>query len=550
MKEWETLRCHQYESNRIPPPRADGRRVVSAPLGLYATSPSRSSPLSRSFGMSSMLDDPAPSFPGHSPAIVPSSRTIPSTSSHRRRRSSASLHHPQFGSLVGSFENSLLSGRMSAQPSKPLPFLCSIGVLGSKDAPKRLQCPKHLHVEFGAVFYSSKEDRKTSPYVGTIDLEGHYLSLLSTATESKKLPKFPGYQVPVRGQLQLVLKNSNQTAFKPFLIPYDLEGLNRHGKGGRTFLRQKSYTVELEGVRESGEGGKLRFAVHLTFCSPPTNPYGKRTGSREKEPKYYLYQSIRVVFASQALDPTEKVRVVLEGPAELLHGNTKDLIGCVDEEERRRWRESQFGEYRGPSEEWDDKRREARAGLTRREASVGMEENEAIDEQRERDDDKMATSFTTYSNSDFNSIPANTTPYHPYSDIPTSTSLATSSLFATIPFNHNTVSSSSTTSRGPPISHPSHPLSISTTFSSPVSPSFPILHPSPAPLTFDRIPSPISQDLKRLPSNSRDRRQSGVSGLALSRPNSPALFNVAEGEQGGEKGRRKTSSREREMCGR
>jgi len=549
MKEWETLRNYQHESNRIPPPRPDGRRVVSAPLGLYAASPSRSSPLSRSFGMSSMLDDPSPSVPGCSPSYAPSSRTIPS--SHRRRRSSASLHYPPFGSLVGSFENSLLSGRMSAQPSKPLPFLCSIGVLGSKDAPKKLQCPKHLHVEFGAVFYSSKEDRKTSPYVGTIDLEGHYLSLLASATESKKLAKFPGYQVPVRGQLQLVLKNSNQTAFKPFLIPYDLEGLNRYGKGGRTFLRQKSYTVELEGVRESGEGGKLRFAVHLTFCSPPTNTWAKRNGFKEKEPKYYLYQSIRVVFASQALDPTEKVRVVLEGPTELLHGSSKTSSAGVDEEERRRWRESQFGEYRGPSDEWEDQRREIRADLIRREAHVEIEANGVAHERAEEEEDQMATSFTTYSNSDFNTIPANTKLYNPYSDIPSSAALATSSLFAAIPFNHNTVSSSSTTtSRLPPVSHPSHPLSISTTFSSPVSPSFPILHLSPAPLTFDRIPSPISQDLKRLPSNSRDRKQSGVSGLSLSRPNSPALFNVAQGEQGQENGSRKTSSREREMCGR
>ncbi|GAA5937468.1 uncharacterized protein JCM15063_002910 [Sporobolomyces koalae] len=497
------------------------RRIVSAPLGLYATSPPRSSPLSQSF--SSIFDEPAlprtSVSPSHSLA-----RPVPiagSFSAHRRRRSSASAQHPLFGSLVGSFENSLLSGRMSAHPSKPLPFTCSIGVLGSKDAPKKLQCPRHLHVGFGAVFYSSKEDRNTSPYVGTIDLEGHYVSMLESAShsDSKRLPKFPGYQVPVRGQLQLVLKNQNQTAVKPFLIPYDLEGLNRRGQGGRTFLRQKSYAID---PTRSGpeEKGKLRFAVHLTFCSPPLSHPGKKGTLRSSTPKYYLYQSVRVVFASQALDATEKVRVVLEGPAEMLFGPAAaNLSGFEDEQARLEYRESLFGEYREPSEEWEVERRKVRAESVRREAS---------DNSNNRD-------VTDSSMSTFTRIPAPP----PTAAIRASTNPA----FATV------------STAGPPAlpPHHCHPLSISTTFSSPVSPVLSSLHPEPEPLTFDRVPSPISQDLVRLPS--RERKQSLVSGLSLSRPNSPATFRPARADEVAgppelEPRQSKTHSRERELCGR
>ncbi|GAA5975195.1 hypothetical protein JCM5350_000177 [Sporobolomyces pararoseus] len=507
-------------SAKVPP----SRRIVSAPLGLWSTSPPRSSPLSQSF--SSMLDHDSilPRYPSSPPSC---SRTTPISSAHRRRRSSASLHqHPPFGSLVGSFENSLLSGRMSALPSKPLPFTCSIGVLGSRDAPKKLQCPHHLHVDFGAVFYTSKEDRKTSPYVGTVDLEGHFVSLLSSATispsQGRKVPRFPGYQVPVRGQVQIVLKNSNQTAFKPFLVPYDLEGLNREGRGGRTFLRQKSYLVEREDAK-----GTLRFAVHLTFCSPPV----KKGATKEKEPKYYLYQTIRLVFASQAFDPKEKVRVVLEGPAEFLHGT---LTGAEDEEESRRWRESQYGDYRGPGEEWENSRRETRGVLHRRETEGAGETPPNLEG---GDPSGTTTKFSPYTTDSQIPISASTTATSSSANLPISSS--PSSPIVSLP-------SASISNNTRHSVHP-HPLSVSTTFSSPVSPVFPPLHPSPAPLTFDRVPSPSSSDLVR--GFSRDRKQSSVSGLSLSRPNSPALFNVAQ-EETREIKRKAGNSRERELCGR
>lgn len=359
-------------SRPSPGPPA-GRRVVSAPWG-HLASPPRSSPLSRSVGPDGeelppwrrvpMRDEtpfgsPA-SPPGHGGAFDPGRLA----ERQRRRRSSASFSSftsgaVATGSLVGSFEESLLSGRMSAAQSAPLPFVASIGVLGSEDAPKRLKCPKHLHVPFGAVFYREPGGEATlsCPYVGVVNLDAHYHSLLVIPTSLKsdpasppKLPRFPGFEVPQRGQIQLVLKNSLDTAFKPFLIPYDITGLDRAGHGGRTFLRQKSYAV----ADEPGDGGggvgkgKLRFAVHLQFCSPPAPaPRKGKEAKSQPEPRFYLHRAIRVVFASRGLDLSDKLRVVHEGPGEARHGHHGADV-------------ERFAAYSGPGPEWDLARKKAK----------------------------------------------------------------------------------------------------------------------------------------------------------------------------------------------
>lgn len=284
------------------------------------------------------------------PNSPPQSHLTPSPNSRRRRRSSASLStsagSAPFGSFVGSFEQSLLSGRLSALPSLPLPFVLSIGVLGGEDAPMRLKCPPHISLPFGAFFYSTAvetdSNKNGSPYVGTVDLEAHYLSMLSSPSTAQAgpPPRFPGYQLPIRGQLQLVLKNPNATAIKLFLVPYDLSGLNRGAHGGKTFLRQKSYTVDPDG-RE-----RLRYAVHLHFCSPPITPSSSSSVKRA-EPKYYLHNNVRLVFASRGLDSTDKLKVVAEGPQGVMTEQSSNF--SLDD--------SRFAPYNGPGVEWEMARR-------------------------------------------------------------------------------------------------------------------------------------------------------------------------------------------------
>ncbi|ORX91455.1 hypothetical protein K493DRAFT_339341 [Basidiobolus meristosporus CBS 931.73] len=205
------------------------------------------------------------------------------------RRSSISSLNPSelFGSLVGSYEESILSGRMSAVPSKPIHFTAQIGVLGKGKCKPSLKCPPHLNMDFPAYFYQHGNTESPSPYVGTVDLDHQ-------DTIDKRFPH--GYRIPPKGQLQVIIKNPNKTAVKFFLIPYDFSDMPENSK---TFLRQKSYSVP----GACKENPTLRYAIHLQFCSP----------SRKR---IYLYKNIRLVFSHRVPDGSERLKVVCEGPGE------------------------------------------------------------------------------------------------------------------------------------------------------------------------------------------------------------------------------------------
>lgn len=458
-----------------------GRRVVSAPRA-YLASPPRGSPLSRSVGPDGEDLPPWRKVPlrDETPFGSPASPAGPSSSGaydpgrlaqrQRRRRSSASFSSLTSGALpsgsfVGSFEDCLLSGRMSTAQSAPLPFVASIGVLGNSEAPKRLRCPKHLHVPFGAVFWREPggEASLSCPYVGAVNLDAHYHSLLVLSPPSTnlevggavKLPRFPGYEVPSRGQIQLVLKNSLDTAFKPFLIPYDLEGLDHGGQGGRTFLRQKSYAVE-----QDDHAGKLRFAVHLQFCSPPAAPGRKSKPSSAHEPRFYLHRAVRVVFASRGLDLSDKLRVVHEGPA------------AVQQQARLDADVDRFAAYDGPGAEWDLARRQAKARLACAEVPLALAQPPLSPSPPHT----QSSAYPVPPPSSSATIPAAPPPLH---------------LVAPSPFTPS------------PLVRPPSPAPL---FLPP---------PAPEPLTFDRLPSP-----HRPPA--LGRKLSAQSGLSASRPSSRA----------------------------
>ncbi|KAG0355751.1 hypothetical protein BG005_005297, partial [Podila minutissima] len=114
----------------------------------------------------------------------------------------------------------------------------------------------------------------------------------------RRFARMPGgMRIPLRGQVQVVIKNPNKTAVKVFLVPYDFSDMP---PGTKTFLRQKHYSTGPGMGPSSSQGGTLRYAIHLQFCCPA--------------PGYvYLYRSIRVVFANRVPDGKESLRVVMEG---------------------------------------------------------------------------------------------------------------------------------------------------------------------------------------------------------------------------------------------
>ncbi|KAK6525653.1 hypothetical protein TWF281_010706 [Arthrobotrys megalospora] len=215
------------------------------------------------------------------------------------------------GSFVGSYEESILNGRMSTTPSKPLQFLAQIGVLGLGKCKASLKCPTHVTIPFPAYFYSVGDYDSPSPYVGQIDLD---TALQNPSKPSKSFPE-GGYRIPPRGQLQIIIKNPNKTAVKLFLVPYDLTDMK---VGQKTFIRQKSYSADayIDTLTKPGavpmtpvtaqkmrdkEREALRYLIHLHLCCPSKG-------------RYYLHRNIRLVFANRVPDGKEKLRNELHQP--------------------------------------------------------------------------------------------------------------------------------------------------------------------------------------------------------------------------------------------
>ncbi|KAH6582377.1 hypothetical protein BASA50_008802 [Batrachochytrium salamandrivorans] len=212
--------------------------------------------------------------------------------SYHSSHSSASTPLDLFGSLVGSYEESILNGRMSTLPSRPIWFLAEIGVVAIGKCKPSLKCPPHLTLTFPAYFYELLDNESpATPYVGNIDVdwrlavkettdgtiisksatpvsaqetpchkgssnaEPHSDTLCSSQLRIQPLPQTPalpklksrskpieqfGYRLPAKGQLQIIIKNPSRTAVKVFLVQYDLREMPINTK---TFIRQKSYAL-------------------------------------------------------------------------------------------------------------------------------------------------------------------------------------------------------------------------------------------------------------------------------------------------------------------
>ncbi|TGO25928.1 hypothetical protein BPAE_0070g00480 [Botrytis paeoniae] len=345
-------------------PKTNSRRhTLQASHSIYSNN---SIPGSTAFNkpLPSLRRDNTCPYQAHQPRRSLASNTMPhSTSSpqtpifSRSRRPSFSDLSPLHASMVGSYEESILRGRMSTTPSKPLDFVAQIGVLGFGKCKPSLKCPPHVTLSFPAVFYAyestshgrrGKSDDGPSPYVGCIDLENglpspekakdsqkrrrnvtldriHMDDLDTNSSNSGQVsereirragkqkrrstsPRAPpggSYRIPEKGQLQIIIKNPNKTAVKLFLVPYDLTGME---PGTKTFIRQRSYSAGpiLDSALSSSphrsapiidplaERPTLRYLVHIHICSPSRG-------------RYYIYKSIRVVFANRVPDGKEKL---------------------------------------------------------------------------------------------------------------------------------------------------------------------------------------------------------------------------------------------------
>ncbi|KKK12701.1 hypothetical protein P175DRAFT_0499309 [Aspergillus ochraceoroseus IBT 24754] len=292
------------------------------------------------------------------------------TSLPRPRRPSfaSDLSSRAHAPMVGPYEESILRGRMSMNPSKPLDFTAQIGVLGKGKCKASLKCPPHATVPFPAVFYSyptsgpgrSISDDSPSPYVGLIDLENSLPRDTSSHSrrrrrhqspvgprsdqptdnihskandqdalrrrekrqrraESPKCPPGGSYRIPQQGQLQVMIKNPNKTAVKLFLVPYDLSDME---PGSKTFIRQRSYsagpTIDMPLSARTNYGTDRPEASLTNSEDPQDKPVLRYLIHLNiccpSKGRYYLHSSIRVVFANRVPDGKEKLRNEIQLP--------------------------------------------------------------------------------------------------------------------------------------------------------------------------------------------------------------------------------------------
>ncbi|KAJ5727885.1 hypothetical protein N7493_005705 [Penicillium malachiteum] len=290
---------------------------------------------------------------------------------HRQRRSSfvSDASPKPHAPLVGSYEESILRGRMSMNPSKPLDFTAQIGVLGKGKCKGHLKCPPHITIPFPAVFYSyptsgngrSISDDRPSPYVGQIDLENslskddpsiarrrrrHFSPAIapedgpvdesrtsrltdiearrrrekrSRRTGSPKCPPGGCYRIPQQGQLQIIIKNPHKTAVKLFLVPYDLSDME---PGTKTFIRQRSYSagpiIDMP-LSSRKNYGTDRPEASLNATEDPQDKPTLRYLIHlniccPSRGRFYIHSSIRVVFANRVPDGKEKLRNEIQLP--------------------------------------------------------------------------------------------------------------------------------------------------------------------------------------------------------------------------------------------